>query len=127
MNLLMQSTFSRGPLLDLELFFYTHHHMTLSDFANHLVALLVIANPLSALTAMIRVTYNQSVAQKRHTALMVLIASSAIMLIAAWVGKPLLAILGIKLPAFQVAGSIIILFLAFSMLYAEESPMKQSP
>lgn len=101
--------------------------MTLSDFANHLVALLVIANPLSALTAMIRVTYNQSVAQKRHTALMVLIASSSIMLIAAWVGKPLLAILGIKLPAFQVAGSIIILFLAFSMLYAEESPMKQSP
>jgi multiple antibiotic resistance protein len=49
------------------------------------------------------------------------------MLVATWIGMPLLAILGINLHAFQVAGSIVILSLAFSMLNAEESAIKQSP
>ena len=100
--------------------------MNLNEFANHLVALLVIANPFSALTAVIRVTRHQSVAQKRNTAAVATTAIAVIMLVATWVGTPLLAILGIKLPAFQVAGSIVLLFMAFSMLYAEESPMKQT-
>lgn len=35
-------------------------------------------------------------------------------------------VLGIKLPAFQVAGGVIIFMMAMSMLSAEESPIKQS-
>jgi multiple antibiotic resistance protein len=100
--------------------------LTLSEFVNHLVALLVIANPLSAVTAMIRLTRHQTEQQKRETTFVATVAIGCIMLIATWVGTPLLATLGIKLPAFQVAGSIVLLFLAFSMLYAEESPIKQS-
>jgi multiple antibiotic resistance protein len=100
--------------------------MNLNEFTNHLVALLVISNPFSALTAVIRVTRSQTVAQKKNTAVVTTIAIAVIMLVATWIGTPLLAILGIKLPAFQVAGSIVLLFMAFSMLYAEESPMKQT-
>jgi multiple antibiotic resistance protein len=101
--------------------------MTLSEFANHFVALLVIANPLSALPAVLRVTRNQSLAQQRHTAVLATVSVGVILLLVTWIGTPLLAILGIKLPAFQVAGGIVILFLAFSMLNASESPIKQTP
>ena len=101
--------------------------MTLSDFANQFVALLVIANPLAALPAVLRITRHQTRSQKQLTALVATFAIGLILLIATWIGTPLLAILDIKLPAFQVAGGAVLLLLSFSMLNASESSIKQSP
>lgn len=101
--------------------------MTLSEFANYFVSLLVITNPLSALPAILRITRNQSAREKEHTALITTLSIGIILLIATWIGTPLLAILGIGIPSFQVAGGFILLTLAFSMLSATESPIKQTP
>ena len=101
--------------------------MNLSDFANEFIALLVIANPLAALPAVLRITRNQSLLQKRWTAIVATFAIGIILLIATWIGTPLLALLGIQLAAFRVAGGGIVLFLAFSMLNASESAIKQTP
>lgn len=101
--------------------------MDFSQFVNHFIALLVIANPLSALPAVLRVTRNQTLAEKRHTGLVSAFAVGIILLIVTWIGTPLLVILGIGLPAFQVAGGVVIFMMAISMLNAEESPMKQTP
>lgn len=100
--------------------------MDLAQFVNHFIGLLVIANPLSALPAVLRVTRNQSLPQKRHTGRVSAFAVGIILLVAAWIGTPLLLILGIQIAAFQVAGGIIIFMLALSMLNAEESPIKHS-
>lgn len=100
--------------------------MNLSEFANYFVALLVITNPLSALPAILRVTRHQSDQQKKRTALIATFAIGIILLIATWIGTPLLAILGIGVPSFQVAGGMVLLTLAFSMLNATESPIKQT-
>lgn len=100
--------------------------MSFSEFINHFIALLVIANPLSALPAVLRVTRNQSPAEKRHTGRIATIAVGVILLVATWIGRPLLMILGIGLPAFQVAGGIVVFLMALSMLNAEESPIKQT-
>ncbi len=100
--------------------------MDLAQFVNHFIGLLVIANPLSALPAVLRVTRNQSLSQKRHTGRVASFAVGIILLVAAWVGSPLLLILGIQLPAFQVAGGVVLFMLALSMLNAEESPIKLS-
>jgi len=98
-----------------------------SQFVNHFIGLLVIANPLSALPAVIKITRNQTLAEKRHTGLVASFAAGIIFLVATWIGAPLLMILGIQIPAFQVAGGIILFILAMSMLNAEESPIKQTP
>lgn len=100
--------------------------LDLAQFVNHFIGLLVIANPLSALPAVLRVTRNQSVSQKRHTGRVSAFAVGVILLIATWIGTPLLLILGIEIAAFQVAGGIIIFILALSMLNAEESSIKHS-
>ena len=100
--------------------------MDLAQFVNHFIGLLVIANPLSALPAVLRVTRNQSLPQKRHTGKVASLAVGVIFLISTWVGTPLLLILGIQLPAFQVAGGVILFILALSMLNAEESSIKLS-
>ena len=101
--------------------------MDFSQFVNHFIGLLVIANPLSALPAVIKITRNQTLAEKRHTGLVASFAAGIIFLVATWIGAPLLMILGIQIPAFQVTGGIILFILAMSMLNAEESPIKQTP
>lgn len=100
--------------------------MDFTQFINHFIGLLVIANPLSALPALLKITRNQTLAEKRRTGLITAFAVLIIMQIATWIGTPLLMILGIQLPAFQVAGGIIIFLMSLSMLNAEESPIKQT-
>lgn len=101
--------------------------MDFGQFINNFIALLVIANPLSALPAVLRITRNQSFTEKRRTGLTTAFAVGIILLMSTWVGTPLLAVLGIKLPAFQVAGGVVLFLMALSMLNAEESSIKQTP
>ena len=101
--------------------------MDFTDFLNHFVALLVISNPLSALPAVLRITSHQKLGEKRKTGITTAFAVGVILLISTWIGSPLLMILGIKLPAFQIAGALVLFFMAFSMLNAEESTIKATP
>lgn len=96
------------------------------EFVNHFIGLLVIANPLSALPAVLRITRHQSLAQKRHTGLQCAFAVGVILLVVTWIGTPLLMVLGIQLPAFQVAGGVVLFMMSLSMLNAEESPIKHT-
>lgn len=101
--------------------------MDFSQFVNHFIALLVISNPLSALPAVLRVTRNMNLSEKRHTGLVSAFAVGIILLVVTWIGTPLLMILGIGLPSFQVAGGVVLFLMSLSMLSAEESPMKHTP
>ncbi len=101
--------------------------MDVSHFFNYFIALLVVANPLSALPAILRITRNQTIAEKKQTGITAAFAILAVLLITTWVGFPLLNLLGIQLPAFQVAGGAVVFMMAFSMLHAEESSLQQSP
>lgn len=100
--------------------------MDFPDFVNNFIALLVVCNPLSALPAVLKITKHQSIAEKKTTGLTAATAVGIILLVATWMGKPILGAFGIKLPAFQIAGGMVLLLLAFSMLSAQESDMKQT-
>lgn len=100
--------------------------MNFPDFVNNFIALLVVCNPLSALPAVLKITKHQSIQEKKKTGLTAAIAVGIILIVSAWIGKPLLGAFGIKLPAFQIAGGLVLLLLAFSMLSAQESDMKQT-
>jgi multiple antibiotic resistance protein len=100
--------------------------MNYHQFINHFVTLLVIANPLAALPAVLRVTQDMDLKRKRRTGLLTAFAVGVILISVAWFGMGLLSFLGIKLEAFQVAGSLVLLTLAFSMLNAKESSIKSS-
>jgi multiple antibiotic resistance protein len=100
--------------------------MNSSQFVNHFIALLVIANPLSALPAVLRITQNMSILEKRRTGITTAFAVGIILVLVTWVGTPLLMLLGIQLSAFQIAGGLVLLVMAFSMLNAEESAIKST-
>lgn len=101
--------------------------MDFIEFLNSFITLLVITNPLSALSAVLKVTKNNSLEDKKMIGLTAGFAVGVILLVITWVGKPLLMLLGIKIPAFQVAGGLILFLMALSMLNAEESTIKQTP
>lgn len=86
----------------------------------------MICNPLSALPAVLRITRNQTLHEKRRTGLISAFAVLIILLVTTWIGSAILLILDIQLPAFQVAGGVVIFMMAMSMLSAEESPIKQT-
>lgn len=100
--------------------------MDYSQFVNHFIALLVIANPLSALPAVLRITQNMTIPEKKQAGITTAFAVGIILVMVTWIGIPLLMILGIQLPAFQVAGGLVLLMMAFSMLNAEESAIKST-
>lgn len=100
--------------------------MDFSQFVNHFVALLVISNPLSALPAVLKITRNQSLSDKRRTGITSATAVGVIFLVVTWIGTPLLMLFGISIPSFQVAGGFILLLMSLSMLSAEESPLKST-
>lgn len=100
--------------------------MDFTQFLNFFIGLLVISNPLSALPAVLRITSHQSPAQKKNTGLVTAFAVGIILLVVTWIGAPLLMILGIRLPAFQMAGGIILFMLSLSMLNAKESDIKHT-
>jgi multiple antibiotic resistance protein len=99
----------------------------IAQFVNHFIALLVIANPLSLLPAVLRITRQETPEDKKKLGTTTGIAVAIILLTTTWIGTPLLQVLGIKLAAFQIAGGMILFTMAFSMLHAEESSIKHSP
>jgi len=101
--------------------------MDFTEFVNHFIALLVVCNPLSALPAVLRITRYQTLEEKRKTGATATMAVGIILLVTTWFGTPILKVLGIQLSAFQVAGGLVLLTMSFSMLSAEESPMKVTP
>ena len=98
--------------------------MDFTEFVNHFISLLVISNPLSALPAVLRITRHLSIQEKRQTGITTAVAVGTILLVVTWIGAPLLKVLGIQIPSFQIAGGLVLLLMAFSMLQAEESPIK---
>jgi multiple antibiotic resistance protein len=100
--------------------------MDIYQLTNYTVALFVVCNPFSALPALLRFTTGESIQEKRKTGLVTTFSVAVILLIVTWIGGPFLKFLGIKVPAFQIAGGLIVLLMSLSMLNAQVSPMKQT-
>lgn len=101
--------------------------MTLTEYT--LLAfssLFVIVDPLAVVPAFLAMTTGTPpAAQVRMARLACAVAAGVLMLFAA-LGKWIFRILGITLPAFQIAGSILLLRIAMDMLYAKRSAAQET-
>lgn len=98
-----------------------------ADYLQTFVSILTIINPLGAIPLFIGMTAGDPPAKMRSQARTAAIAVFIVMLVAAWLGEPLLRLFGIGIPAFRVGGGILILLLAISMMYAKQTALKQTP
>jgi multiple antibiotic resistance protein len=99
--------------------------LTAPLIANYFVSIFMLCSPLAAIPVFLSLTQGKLKDDRRRIALWIGLAVGVILVITTWIGAPLLAILGIRIPAFQCAGGIIVFLLALSMLNAQMSPMRQ--
>ncbi len=91
-----------------------------------LSSLFVIVNPIAAVPAFIAMTPRDSVAARLRMARLACLVASLVMAVFAVSGKWIFDLLGVTLPAFQIAGSLLMLRIALDMLHAKRSAAQET-
>ncbi len=96
--------------------------IALTAFANFIV----ILDPVGVVPFFITLTTGFTPAERRATAFKSVAIAAVILLIFTVIGRPLLHYLGITLPAFRVAGGILLFLLAIDMVLVKESGIRST-
>jgi multiple antibiotic resistance protein len=96
------------------------------EFLKFAAALFAIMNPFGNVAIFLSVTADRDHAERGRIALMTAAAVLITLLVAAVLGQQILDLFGITVGAFRIAGGLIILLLALSMLRAQPSAVHHS-
>lgn len=97
------------------------------DYARAVFSLFAIINPFSTIPVFLSLTAGDSPAERRMVAARTAASTFLIMLIAYLAGAWILWFFSISIASFRVAGGLLIMSVAFSMLQAKQSSMRQTP
>lgn len=89
------------------------------------VALLFMVNPIAALPTFLGATEQSSDRERKRTINTASLAVALVLVVFCLTGEGLLTMFGIRVDSFQVAGGVILLSLALSMLGGEPGSTKQ--
>lgn len=93
----------------------------LQTFLLSLPALFSIVNPVGGAMMFNQMTRGRSTSERRVLARRVAIYSAVVMLVSLWVGSQVLQFFGISLPALRIAGGLVVLSSAWSLLQSPDS------
>lgn len=88
------------------------------------VTLFVIIDPIAVAPIFAALTQGSSDQERRAVAIKAVIVASAILVVFALVGETFLNAMGITLPAFRIAGGILLFILAVEMVFAHQSGIR---
>ena len=91
---------------------------------NAFVVLFVVVDPVGNAPIFATLTRGLSDAERRRTAVKGMALASAILLVFFLVGNGLLAALGIGIPAFRIAGGLLLFLVAIDMVFARHSGLR---
>jgi len=91
-----------------------------------LSSLFVIVDPIAVVPAFLAMTPRDTPEQRVRMARLAAFTSAGVMLAFAIAGKWIFSLLGITIPAFQMAGSIVLLLVALDMLRARRSRVHET-
>lgn len=94
------------------------------DFVYDLVSLVVIVDPLGTAVMYVGLAAHMAPAHRRSTAWRGAAIAAALLLVFAFVGRALLDLLGISLPAFQISGGLLLFLVATDMVLALRSGVR---
>ena len=91
------------------------------------ISLVAIINPFSTVPAFLAMTRDDSERERIAMAKRGCIVAALILLVLAAVGQWIFLMLGITLPALQIAGGIVLFTIGFEMLRAPDPPARLNP
>ena len=101
--------------------------MTIGEYSLLAVtSIFVIVDPIAGVPAFIAMTPNDAPSEKLRMARLACWVAAGVLMLFAATGKMIFKVMGITLPAFQLAGSILLLRIALDMLYARRSPAQET-
>jgi multiple antibiotic resistance protein len=86
----------------------------------------VIVDPVATVPAFLAMTPHNTPAQQRRMALIASAVAAGVLIVFALAGPWIFRILGITLPAFQIAGSVLLMRIALDMLYAQRTRERET-
>ncbi len=89
-------------------------------------SLLVIIDPFAAVPAFLAMTVDDSPKERERMARLACFVIAGVLLAFAIAGKWIFKVLGITMPAFQIAASIVLLLVALDMLRAQRSRVQET-
>jgi multiple antibiotic resistance protein len=91
---------------------------TMQDFLlNAVVTLLVTIDPFGLVPLFIVVTAGMGAAARRRAAIRASVTAAIVLIAFAVAGQPLIDLLGISIPAFRIAGGLLLFWIAFEMVF----------
>ena len=97
-----------------------------TEQVQYLVGIFAILDPLGAIPIYLSLMADRRPEKMHHTAFKTSIAVAVILILSVWAGDALLSFFGIGIPAFRIAGGLLILIIAIAMFNARTSPAKQT-
>src|SRR5580658_10682826 len=91
-----------------------------------LSSLFAILDPIAVVPAFIAMTAEDSAESKLRMARLACSVAAGVLMLFAAAGDLIFKVMGITLPAFQLAGSILLLRIALDMLYARRSASQET-
>jgi multiple antibiotic resistance protein len=92
-----------------------------------LTSILFLVDPIAAIPTFLAMTAEQDKAQRRHVAKRAAWTCMVVLAGFGAAGKLIFRLFGITLPAFKIAGGVILLLIGLDMLRARRSPTKETP
>ncbi|MDD5141572.1 MAG: MarC family protein [Verrucomicrobiales bacterium] len=89
-------------------------------------SLFVIVDPLATVPAFLAMTPTDTAEQRIRTARLACCVAAGVLLVFSMVGQLVFKVMGITMPAFQIAASIVLLIVALDMLRAQRSRVQET-
>jgi multiple antibiotic resistance protein len=90
-------------------------------------SILFIVDPIAVIPTYLVVTHRETPAQRAVTARRACVAATLLLLAFAFFGQAIFQLFGITLPAFRIAGGLILWVVAMDMLHAKRSTQESTP
>ena len=89
-------------------------------------SLFVIVDPLAVVPAFLAMTPNDTAEQRIRTARLACCVTAVVLLLFSVAGQLVFKVMGITMPAFQIAASILLLMVALDMVRAQRSRVQET-
>lgn len=96
------------------------------DLISKFVLLWAVIDPVGTVPVFISATSNRSPHERRHIAIVATAAAALILLFFIVAGEVVLVAMGVPMPAFQIAGGIILFLFALTMVFGESKPESET-
>jgi len=98
----------------------------MSEFLNYFLVLFIVLDPFGVVWLFAAMTPHDSWLQRRNMAIRGVMLATIILYIFFFAGESILTWMGISLPAFRIAGGILLFLLSLEMVFARQSGLRST-